>query len=278
MSIVRHPAVAGMFYPGRVRELSAMVRSMLHDAAPAQEDLNPPKSIIAPHAGYIYSGAIAASAYAHLTPLSKTVRRVVLIGPSHRVPLRGLAVPTAEMFATPLGTVRVDRDAVQDILSLPQVQALDRAHEHEHSLEVHLPFLQELFDDFAIVPLVAGHASDDAVAEVLERLWGGDETIFVISSDLSHYHEYETAKALDENTCRAIERLDTHGLDGERACGFVPVCGLLTIAKRRQLAVTTLDLRNSGDTAGDRKRVVGYGAWMFTEQATSGATSHRAAD
>jgi len=266
MSIVRHPAVAGMFYPGRVRELSTMVRGMLRGATPALQDGKPPKAIIAPHAGYIYSGAIAASAYARLIPLSSIVHRIVLIGPSHRVPVRGLAVPTAEAFATPLGTIRVDQDAVQDILSLPQVQALDRAHEHEHSLEVHLPFLQDIFDDFKIVPLVAGDATDDAVAEVLERLWGGDETIFVISSDLSHYLDYDSAKALDGNTCRAIERLDAHGLDGERACGCVPVRGLINIAKSRHLAVTTLDLRNSGDTAGDRNRVVGYGAWIFTEQ------------
>lgn len=265
MTLVRHAAVAGMFYPGNPRELDSVVRRMLAEAAPETPEGPAPKAIIAPHAGYVYSGPIAASAYARLKPVADVVRRVVLLGPCHRVPVRGLAVSAAEAFATPLGRIPVDKDAVGEILSLPQVETFEATHAEEHSLEVHLPFLQEIFADFSLVPLVVGQASADEVAEVLERLWGGPETIIVISSDLSHYLDYESARHMDAATCRAIEALEPAAIGYDQACGRVPVSGLLTLAKRRGLRVTTLDLRNSGDTAGDRRRVVGYGAWMFTE-------------
>jgi MEMO1 family protein len=270
MTLVRHAAVAGMFYPGNPRELDSVVRQMLADAAPETPEGPAPKAIIAPHAGYVYSGPIAATAYARLKPVAGVVRRVVLLGPCHRVPVRGLAVSAADAFETPLGRIPVDRDAVDAILSLPQVQAFEATHADEHSLEVHLPFLQEIFADFSLVPLVVGQASADEVAEVLERLWGGPETIIVISSDLSHYLDYESARHIDAATCRAIEALEPAAIGYDQACGRVPVSGLLTLAKRRGLRVTTLDLRNSGDTAGDRRRVVGYGAWMFTEPEAAG--------
>ena len=227
-------------------------------------DAPAPKAVIAPHAGYVYSGPIAASACARFAPAREIIKRVVLIGPSHRVPFKGLATTSAEAFATPLGAVPVDTVAIHDLCSrLPQVCVLDEAHAHEHSLEVELPFLQVVLADFKIVPLAVGDANDEQVAEVIEALWGGDETRFVISSDLSHYHDYATAQELDAATARAIEALRPQDIGGEQACGRSPVCGLLRAAQKRGLRAHSVDLRNSGDTAGSRNEVVGYGAFVF---------------
>ena len=253
----RPPAVAGLFYPGDPQTLRAGLAQLLAEnpaAGPA------PKALIAPHAGYIYSGPVAARAY---NLLSDGVRRVVLLGPAHRVPLRGLALPTVSAFHTPLGDVPLDLDAMRSLDALPQVLRSDEAHRQEHSLEVHLPFLQVRLGEFTLVPLVVGWASPAAVEEVLERLWGGPETLVVISSDLSHYHPYADAQQLDEDTARRIEAL-RGSLQGEQACGAHPLNGLLSLAKAKHLKVTRLDLRNSGDTAGSRDRVVGYGAWALT--------------
>jgi AmmeMemoRadiSam system protein B len=263
---VRAPAVAGTFYPADPEALAAAVDGYLEVArrergGPA--DAPPPKALIAPHAGYVYSGPVAAAAYVAVEPLRGVVQRVVLLGPSHRVPLRGLAVGTAQAFATPLGDVPVDAEAVEDVLRLPQVKRLDAPHEWEHSLEVQLPFLQRVLGAFRLVPLSVGDATPEQVAEVLELLWGGRETLVVVSSDLSHYHDYETARRLDARTTRAIEALEPGGLDEESACGRVPARGLLVAAKRHRLRVRTLDLRNSGDTAGSRAEVVGYGSYAF---------------
>ncbi|HSO41538.1 MAG TPA: AmmeMemoRadiSam system protein B [Rhodospirillales bacterium] len=265
MSYIRPAAVAGMFYPADASELDATVRAMLAAAGARRPGTGRPKAIIAPHAGYIYSGPIAASAYACLRPIADEIRRVVLIGPAHRVRLDGIAVSTAEAFATPLGPVPVDTAAIAEIASLPQVARLEPPHADEHCLEVHLPFLQEVLGTFAIVPMVVGNASGDEVAEVLDRLWGGVETLIVVSSDLSHYLDYDSAKRLDAETTRAIEAMASGEIGYDQACGRIPVAGLLTLARRRGLSVETLDLRNSGDTAGDRRRVVGYGAWLFSE-------------
>jgi len=263
MASIRQAAVAGQFYPGTARELTATIeRYLAQAAAPAGPA---PKAIIAPHAGYIYSGPIAASAYARLRPIAKRIRRVVLLGPCHRVPLRGLALSSAEAFATPLGNVRLDREAEKRLLELPQVQIFDATHLQEHSLEVHLPFLQAILEDFTLVPLVVGDATADEVAEVLEAVWGGPETLIVISTDLSHYESYETARRMDESTCRAIENLDPAAIGRDGACGRIPLGGLLALARRRGMTVTTVDLRNSGDTAGPRDRVVGYGSWIVVE-------------
>ena len=262
MSHTRPPAVAGLFYPGDPVELEVTVDRYLAGARADSGDAAP-KAVIAPHAGYVYSGPVAASAYARIAALRGNIERVVLIGPAHRVALRGLAASAAGAFRTPLGEVPVDRSALDRILRLPQVCELDRAHDGEHSLEVHLPFLQRALGDFSLVPLVAGDASADEVAEVLEALWGGPETLIVISSDLSHYNDYETARALDEATTRSIEALDPAGLDSHSACGRVPIRGLLLVARRQDLHVSTLDLRSSGDTAGPRDSVVGYGAYAF---------------
>ncbi len=263
MGAIRRPAVAGSFYPADPQDLRCMVEGYLaavHPVGPV------PKAIIAPHAGFIYSGAIAASAYARLRPAHQIIRRVVLMGPSHRVAFHGLAVTSADAYASPLGEVPIDREAVDRIVALPEVGLLDAAHGPEHSLEVHLPFLQVALDRFSLVPIVAGQAAAPTVAAVLNALWGGPETLFVISSDLSHYLEYDSARALDDRTRQAIEAFDPSAIGHDQACGRVPVSGLLTLARTRHLSVETLDLRNSGDTAGPRNGVVGYGAWAFCEE------------
>ena len=265
MTSVRPAAVAGLFYPGEQEALSAAVRRLVTDAG---GDGPVPKAIIAPHAGYIYSGAVAATAYARLRPAHGRIRRVVLMGPCHHVAVRGLALSTADAFETPLGRVAVDKEAAAEALSLPQVTEMDATHGREHSLEVHLPFLQEVLDGFSVVPFVVGDATDDEVAQVLDLLWGGPETLIVVSSDLSHYLDYEAARSLDGATCRAIETLNPRDIGRDQACGRVPVRGLLTIAKGRGLAVSTVDMRNSGDTAGEKDRVVGYGSWVFVEPAS----------
>ena len=254
---VRPAAVAGLFYPREAAALRAMLEEQLA-ANPASGAA--PKALIAPHAGYIYSGPVASRAYNLLAKGS--VQRVVLLGPAHRVPLRGLALPTVACFRTPLGDVPLDSDAMLSLESLPRVLRSDEAHRLEHSLEVHLPFLQARIGEFTLVPLVVGLASTADVARVLERLWGGPETLVVVSSDLSHYHPYDEARRLDESTAKRIEALQTP-LEGEEACGAHPLNGLLEFAHTRDLRIARLDLRNSGDTAGGRDRVVGYGAWSL---------------
>lgn len=260
MANVRNPAVAGLFYPDDPRALHAMVADYL-GAAPAAGPA--PKAIIAPHAGYIYSGPIAASAYGRLKPARGHIARVVLLGPGHRIGFSGLALSSADYFMTPLGQIAVDRDAVEKISRLPQVRVMDAAHAQEHSLEVHLPFLQEVLGEFRLVPLVVGGAEPEEVGVVLDALWGGPETLIVISTDLSHYHDYKTAQKLDRATSQAIEQLRPEDIEYDHACGRNPVNGLLHVARRLGLKAKTVDLRNSGDTAGAHDRVVGYGAYIF---------------
>jgi len=272
---VRAPAVAGMFYPGESRELAHNLAQLLGDAAHDAPERAVPKAIIAPHAGYLYSGPIAASVYALLAPARSRITRVVLLGPTHRVAVKGLALPGCNAFATPLGTVEIDAAAAGVLGNLPQVTVSSRAHAPEHSLEVHVPFLQTVLEKFTLVPLAVGHASAQDVAEVLDALWGGPETLIVVSSDLSHYLSYSDAQAVDRATAKAILGLATD-LSHEQACGATPVTGLTDVARRRGLKPELIDLRNSGDTAGDKNRVVGYGAFAFYEQ-TAGLTSRQAA-
>ena len=262
MLSVRPPAVAGLFYPGEPDELKSVVEGFLREPP---EDRSTPKAVIAPHAGYVYSGPIAGSAFSALAASSGSIRRVILIGPAHYVPIRGLALPGHSRFATPLGEVRIEPEGAQAALRLPQVRVVPEAHAREHSLEVELPFLQALLGDFDLVPLVAGEAGGDEVAEVLERLWGGPETLIVISSDLSHYLPYAAAQRADRETADEILALGGP-LHSRQACGAVPINGLLEAARRRDLVPELLDLRNSGDTAGDPARVVGYGAFAFHER------------
>jgi AmmeMemoRadiSam system protein B len=262
MTTVRTPAVAGMFYPNNPRQLHDQIQDYLAEA----KAIGPaPKAIIAPHAGYIYSGPVAASAYARLKAARDLIHRVVLLGPSHRVGFQGIAVSGMDAFATPLGNIPVDQDTVAQLRDLPYVGFLEEAHAREHSLEVHLPFLQEVLGDFKLVPLVVGDATPEQVGTVLEVLWGGPETLMVISSDLSHYHAYQTAKRLDTATSQSIESLRFEDIGYENACGRNPINGLLWVARRKGLHGEAIDLRNSGDTAGPRDQVVGYGAYVFND-------------
>ena len=259
----RPPAVAGLFYPDDPGVLRREVQQFVAAAGPPDRAAPAPKALIAPHAGYVYSGPSAGHAYSRLVPHAARIRRVILLGPVHRVPVRGLALPSADRFQTPLGSVEIDREAVALLRDLPQIVISDGAHAAEHSLEVHLPFLQQVLGRFTLVPLAVGDATPDEVAEVLARLWGGEETLIVVSSDLSHYHDSATARTLDAVTTAAIEALRPEGLDEDSACGRVPVRGLLVGARAHGLTARTLDLRTSGDTAGPRNRVVGYGAYVF---------------
>jgi AmmeMemoRadiSam system protein B len=263
---VRAPAVAGMFYPGESRELAQALTDMLGAAAHDAPERAVPKAIIAPHAGYIYSGPVAASVYALLAPARRSITRVVLLGPTHRVAVRGLALPGCSAFATPLGVVEIDPDAVAALHGLPEVVVSAQAHALEHSLEVHVPFLQTAIEKFTLVPLAVGHTGAQEVAEVLDALWGGPETLIVVSSDLSHYLSYADAQAVDRATAQAILGLATE-ISHEQACGATPVMGLTHLARRRGLKPELIDLRNSGDTAGDKNRVVGYGSFAFYEVA-----------
>ena len=269
-SWVRPAAVAGTFFPADASELRRQVRALLspesgHPRRAADRGL---KALIAPHAGYVYSGPIAATAYAQLTPVRDSIKRVVLIGPAHRVRFEGIAASTAHAFETPLGSVRVDLDSIRTIAELPQVHLLDEAHAQEHCLEVHLPFLIETLGhrEFTIVPLLAGQVEPRVVAQVLEALWGGPETLIVVSSDLSHYLSYEAARRSDRATSEAIESLRGEALTVKHACGCIPIQGLIAQAHEHDLRTRVLDLRNSGDTAGPRTRVVGYGAYVFARE------------
>jgi MEMO1 family protein len=263
LSTTRPPAVAGLFYPARAADLREEVRSLL-EPADVGGGLRSAKAYVVPHAGYVYSGPIAASAYARLRSRAARIERVVLLGPSHRFPLHGLALPTTASFSTPLGEVALDRDLARKAAALSQVVESDAAHALEHSLEVQLPFLQEVLEDFLLLPFVVGEATPGAVAEVIELCHGGPETLILISSDLSHYLPYAACAEIDERTASAIVDL-MPPIDHDQACGATPVNGVLELARLRRWSAELLDLRNSGDTAGDRSRVVGYGAFAFYE-------------
>jgi AmmeMemoRadiSam system protein B len=265
-AFIRPAAVAGMFYPSDAHELNATIWGYLNNVSQDSDAAKMAiKAIVVPHAGYIYSGPIAASAYARILPRREIIRRVILLGPSHRVPVTGIAASRASQFQTPLGNIPLDLKSIEKIIVLPQVTYMDIAHEMEHSLEVHLPFLQTILDDFTLVPLVVGETTPNEVAEVLELLWGGDETLIVVSSDLSHYHNYFDAQQMDKRTSKAIENLQPEKIHYDNACGRNPLNGLLKLAKEHGARISTIDLRNSGDTAGDKNRVVGYGAYILNE-------------
>ena len=256
----RPAAVAGMFYEADNVRLQAQVNA-LYDAAvtPADNDI---KALIVPHAGYIYSGATAAQAYKALESRAGTIRRVVLFGPAHRVYLNGLAIPSVDYFSTPLGDVALDRSSLDRIKDLPGVVVSDEAHRQEHSLEVQLPFIQNLLDNFCLVPVVVGDCPPSIVAKALDALWGNDETVVIISSDLSHFHSYQQALHIDNQTCERIVQKVTN-LTGEEACGARAINGLMDSEHGRNLSIELLSVCNSGDTAGDRNRVVGYGAFAL---------------
>ncbi len=261
VSSTLQPCVAGLFYPADKTVLADTINALLA-AAPITETVAP-KAIIAPHAGYIYSGPIAATIYKSLLAHKDLIKRVVLLGPAHRVGFLGIAVTKMQNFATPLGEVPIDANSIEAALQLPNVQVLEHAYDGEHSLEVHIPFLQTIFKYFSLVPCVVGMANPLDVANLLQHLWGGPETLIVISSDLSHYYDYQTAQKLDRATSDAIVQLKPNDIHDNQACGRLPVKGLLIAAENLGLKAKVLDLRNSGDTAGDKNRVVGYGAYYF---------------
>ncbi len=261
---VREPAVAGMFYPANAGELEGMLVELLDGA---RDTGRAPKALIAPHAGYRFSGPTAAHVYARIAPVADRIRRVVLLGPAHRWPFRGIAAHSAAYFRTPLSDVPVDEPARDAVLQRPDVQTLDAAHAGEHSLEVHLPFLQHLVGDFQLVPLVLGDADADAVASLLNELWGGPETLIVISTDLSHFLDYDSAVARDRQTAEQILACRPEGIDDDAACGRVPLRGLLAAGRERGMAMELIDLCNTGDTADIRDRVVGYAAFAAHEVA-----------
>ncbi|MDD2729069.1 AmmeMemoRadiSam system protein B [Malikia sp.] len=270
MPNTRPAAVAGLFYPGDAVTLARTVAQSLARATQTAGAAGPsapdaaPKALIVPHAGYVYSGATAAQAYALLAPQRDQIRRVVLLGPVHRVPVRGLALPDADAFETPLGRVEIDAQAVAELQGLPQVTRSRAAHAQEHSLEVQLPFLQTVLADFKLLPLAVGDASPAEVAEVLERLWGGPETLIVVSSDLSHFLDHDSARATDGATLRQILTLQG-GISHRQACGATPVNGLLLAARGKGLSPRLIAQCNSGDTTGERQRVVGYASVSFNE-------------
>ena len=264
MSSIRPAAIAGMFYPGKPDVLARNVYALLAAATPAAT-IAVPKAIIAPHAGYIYSGPIAASIYALIAPARTRIKRVVVLGPTHRVAIHGIALPGVNAFATPLGNIAIDAGAVKQLMALPYVGVSAEAHRQEHSLEVHLPFLQKVINEFTLVPLAVGRATAQQVASVIDMLWGGEETLIVISSDMSHYLPYAEAQATDNATAEEILALRTD-LNHHQACGATPVIGLNLLAQQRGLKAQLIDLRNSGDTAGDKARVVGYGSFAYYEQ------------
>ncbi|AHF04061.1 dioxygenase [Marichromatium purpuratum 984] len=259
MPQTRPPAVAGRFYPASPEALGAEIDGYLAVAATGPA----PKAIVVPHAGYRYSGAIAGHAYAALGEARARIRQVVLLGPAHRVAVRGVATSAATAFATPLGEVALDQVAIAQALAFDWVHTLEAAHAEEHSLEVQLPFLQRALDDFSLVPLVVGETPTAELVALLEALWGGAETLIVVSSDLSHYQLRAEAQALDRATSTAIERLDAAAITPDHACGCYPLRGLLALARHHGLAAHTLALGDSGAVSGTPQQVVGYGAYAF---------------
>lgn len=268
---IRPAAVAGYFYPDDPRVLQMQISEMLSTAVPL-EVVHAPKALVVPHAGYVYSGPVAASGYACATELRQQVRKVVMLGPAHRAEVRGFALPASQAFATPLGMVKLHHSDWQALQARPDVVVDERPHEFEHCLEVQLPFLQTVLDAFEIVPILVGGATGEQVADLLDQLWGGPETLILISSDLSHYHTYDQARSTDRHAVDEVLRMKPV-LDHQQACGATPINGLIRAAAAHGLEPHLLDLRNSGDTAGDRSRVVGYASIAFTESAAHAAAA-----
>lgn len=263
MATLRPAAVAGMFYPGEAAMLANEVQRMLENET-AEPDPEPPRALVVPHAGYIYSGKLAARAYAHLKPWRQSYRRVLLLGPSHRVGFHGMALSGADYFTTPLGKIPLDRIGCAELKGMHGVMQRDDAHTMEHSLEVQLPFLQSVLGRFTLLPVVVGDADAEDVAAVIEHFWHDPQTLVVISTDLSHYLDDDTARRVDAETRMAVEHLDPEHIGYDQACGRNPLRGLLTVLRRHQRGITTLGMTNSSEASGDRDRVVGYGAWIVT--------------
>ncbi len=262
---IRNAAVAGSFYPANKVQLFSDVNTMLTEKSssePHEQEFPLPKALILPHAGYIYSGAVAAKGYRLIHKYQNEIKKIILLGPSHRVAFRGIALPEDNYFATPLGTIALDREGIKQLQALPFVFQSTQAHFHEHSLEVQLPFLQVQLDDFSIVPLVVGDASAAEVAEVIATFLGLPDVLVIISTDLSHFLDYQQAQEIDEQTSQLICNKYSH-IKGEQACGSRPLNGMLKLASKKNLQIEALAVCNSGDTAGDKSSVVGYGAYVI---------------
>ena len=258
--LIRPAAAAGTFYPDQPAQLDTLLDSLLLNAEP---DHKIPTAIIAPHAGYQYSGAVAATVYASLRNAANTIKRVLLLGPAHRIFVEGMALPKHTHFATPLGNISLDTQCLRELEQMPFVHYLNDAHADEHSLETQLPFLQKVLHDFTLIPIVVGKAKPETIAEVIEHCMQSDSTLIVVSSDLSHFHDYQTAVKIDRETTRLIESYEYEKIGPRQACGCMPLNGLLRYAKSHRLLLSTQDLRNSGDTADNKSRVVGYGAYAL---------------
>lgn len=261
MHKIKKPAVAGAFYPDEPDILNNMVEHLFDAITWAGSS---PKAIIAPHAGYIYSGIAAACAYQCLE-MMPYIKNIILVGPSHYIAFNGVAYSDYDTFITPLGELFVNTNLIQQIAKLPATQHFNDAFSREHCLEVQFPFLQKKLNEFTIVPLLVSGANKQTVASVLEALWGDKETLVIISSDLSHYHDYLTAQQLDSETSQAIVNLDADNIKEDSACGRIAIRGLLHLAKQKKMQAKKILQINSGDTAGDKQRVVGYGAYHFFE-------------
>jgi len=264
MNTYRPTAVAGLFYPDSAKELKNKVEGLLAACSSnSYSSTKAIKAIITPHAGYDYSGAIAASVYANLNKCQPNIDVVFLIGPAHRVAYDGIAIPTMEEFSSPLGRIRLNKKILRHLLNFSFVHESNLAHKEEHSLEVQLPFLQISLNQFELVPLLIGDCSPDKVNELIESIWDTANSLIVISSDLSHFHDYKTAQKMDQETSNAIEHLDHTRIDYDHACGKTGIQAILISAKKHELNARTIDLRNSGDTFGSKDRVVGYGAYVI---------------
>ena len=268
---VRPPAVASLFYPGEAAELKQNLREMLDEASEAEdpnEDLPADqylKALIVPHAGYVYSGTTAARAYHLLRKNRDDFRRVIILGPAHRVWLEGIAFPGTDAFETPLGRIPLAKQQIRELLRFPEVQLRDDAHQDEHCLEVQLPFLQEILNEFELIPAVVGEISPDSLSGLLENLLEDPQNLLLLSTDLSHFHSYSEAQEIDQETAEAIETFEDDKILPEHACGTLPLRGLLRHARTQGWKIQRLGLCNSGDTAGSKDRVVGYGAWALSE-------------
>lgn len=260
---IRKEAVAGTFYPEGTIELETLITTLLHEKD--LPDIPPPKAIIVPHAGYVFSGSIAASAYRKIKSFSSLIKKVVILGPSHRVSFNGIALSSDEQWATPLGNVEVDQETCCELKTIDFINYNDAAHKEEHSIEVQLPFLQKTLNDFTIIPLLSCQTSLKEAVYTLEKVWGDEETLIIISSDLSHFLNYDDCRKKDHETVNAIENFDYDKLKNDDACGLIPISALLAVAKQKKMKMETLDVRCSGDTAGRRDSVVGYASFGFWE-------------
>ncbi|MGD9638118.1 MAG: AmmeMemoRadiSam system protein B [Alphaproteobacteria bacterium] len=260
---IRKEAVAGAFYPYGPTELDALLEALLYQKE--LPDIPPPKAVIVPHAGYVFSGQTAAVAYRRLSSSDSITKRVVIFGPCHRVPFNGLALSSADKWETPIGEINVDTKTCQELNELEFVNYNDDAHNEEHSIEAQIPFIKKVFNNVEIVPILTCMTSLKEAVAVMEKVWGDEETLIIISADLSHFLDYDACKQKDAETVKAIENLDYSDLDNDNTCGFIPICALIDIARRKKMKVETFDVRNSGDTAGKKDSVVGYASIGFWE-------------